>query len=280
MRGFKGFDYQLRCTPTKGRTKQYHIGQTVRLCASSALKMCKRGLHFCEKLWDVFIHYPPFDVRTGERSRYAEIITGWHGRSLIGLKDPDGVPHKRCAGDMLIRNEMRLEEMWPRRGNGWIKKYVPLQQKQGVARDAHLAVTLRDSSVAISEKSHAIACGCNSAAFGFMGAVASGVCSYAQAPSGIAVALASGACACAAGSRSVALSPQFAEAKRAGAVAITQLCARGVKGSTLIFITRLLPPYNVMVVPVDGKKIKENVWYRCGEYRPDIVPFYDKDREA
>ncbi|KMO85676.1 hypothetical protein AB840_12115 [Megasphaera cerevisiae DSM 20462] len=60
MKGYKGFDKDLKC-----RGLQYEVGKTV---AEENAKLCDCGLHFCEQPIDVFRYYAP-----GHNSRYAEV---------------------------------------------------------------------------------------------------------------------------------------------------------------------------------------------------------------
>ena len=60
IRGFKGFDKDLKC-----RGFQYEIGKDYE--QEGEVKCCKRGFHFCENPFDVFRYYSPSD------SRYCEV---------------------------------------------------------------------------------------------------------------------------------------------------------------------------------------------------------------
>ena len=59
MKGYKGFNKDMKC-----RDKQYEVGQTYE---EEEAKLCDKGLHFVENPLDTFGYYPPAD------SRYAEV---------------------------------------------------------------------------------------------------------------------------------------------------------------------------------------------------------------
>ena len=59
MKGFKGFDKDMKC-----RDKQYEVGQ---MFEEAEANLCNKGLHFCEHPADCFTYYPP------GKSRFAEI---------------------------------------------------------------------------------------------------------------------------------------------------------------------------------------------------------------
>src|ERR1700761_5174408 len=63
MKGYKGFNKQLQCTPN-GKPFQYEIGKTY---TESTAKLCNSGFHWCENPLDTFSYYGP------ATSRYAEI---------------------------------------------------------------------------------------------------------------------------------------------------------------------------------------------------------------
>jgi hypothetical protein len=60
MKGFKGFSKDWKC-----RDKQYEVGKTFE---EPEVKICEKGLHFCEHPLDVFGFYPP-----GNMNRFAEV---------------------------------------------------------------------------------------------------------------------------------------------------------------------------------------------------------------
>ena len=50
MRGYKGMDAHMKC-----REMQYEVGKTYH--ADGDINVCSNGLHFCERLADVFDYY-------------------------------------------------------------------------------------------------------------------------------------------------------------------------------------------------------------------------------
>ena len=63
MKGYKGFDSELKC-----RDFQYEVGKTYE---TDKAELCESGFHFCEAPLDVFNYYPPaFD---GKMNRYCEV---------------------------------------------------------------------------------------------------------------------------------------------------------------------------------------------------------------
>ena len=61
MKGFKGFDKNLKCCD-----EQYVVGETKTFSGTPVL--CSKGLHFCEHPLDTWTYYKPND-----KSRYAQV---------------------------------------------------------------------------------------------------------------------------------------------------------------------------------------------------------------
>ena len=59
IKGFKGFDKDLKC-----RGFEYEVGREYE---EQEVKVCRKGFHFCENPMDVFNYYQPID------SRYCEV---------------------------------------------------------------------------------------------------------------------------------------------------------------------------------------------------------------
>ena len=63
MKGYKGMDKDMKC-----RGMQFEVGKTYQV--EGDIELCKRGLHFCQNLKDVFDFYE----RT-EGNRFFEVVT-------------------------------------------------------------------------------------------------------------------------------------------------------------------------------------------------------------
>ena len=88
MKGYKGFDKDLKC-----RKKQYEIGQTYE---EKEAKLCDKGLHFVEYPLDTFGYYPPND------SRFAEV----EAEDVTDETDSDS---KRVCKKLTIKSELSLK---------------------------------------------------------------------------------------------------------------------------------------------------------------------------
>ena len=88
MKGFKGFDKDLKC-----RGFQYAIGETT--THDGTVSLCNRGLHFCESPLDTFTFYKP------ESSRYAEV-------EADGVSDSTEKDSKRVAKSLHVKAELKI----------------------------------------------------------------------------------------------------------------------------------------------------------------------------
>jgi hypothetical protein len=88
MKGYKGFDKDLKC-----RGLQYEVGKTV---AEENAKLCDCGLHFCEQPIDVFRYYAP-----GDNSRYAEVAAKYVSKET----EDDS---KRVAKSITVKAEVGI----------------------------------------------------------------------------------------------------------------------------------------------------------------------------
>jgi len=94
LKGYKGFNGDLQCTPN-GKIFQYKIGGEYR---EENAELCKSGFHFCENPLDVFGYYPPSE------SRFCEV----EAAEVSSKKDSDS---KRSCKSIKIGAEISLKSM-------------------------------------------------------------------------------------------------------------------------------------------------------------------------
>jgi hypothetical protein len=97
MKGFKGFNKDLKCTPKTGVEFQYEIGKTYTHDGNPSL--CSKGFHFCENPLDVLRYYPP-----APGGRYAEV-------EADGVTDERRDDSKRVAKSISVSAEMSLSAL-------------------------------------------------------------------------------------------------------------------------------------------------------------------------
>ena len=91
MKGFKGFDKDLKC-----RDLQYEIGKTT--THDGRVSLCNTGLHFCENPMDVFGYYAP------SGSRFASV-------EADGVAEETDSDSKRVAKSLHIDAELSLSAL-------------------------------------------------------------------------------------------------------------------------------------------------------------------------
>jgi len=91
IKGFKGFDRNLKCRDT-----QYEIGKTKTF--NGTPKLCEKGLHFCEDPLDVLAYYAPCE------SRFAEVLAD-------GVTDETEDDSKRVSKSLTIEAEISLAKL-------------------------------------------------------------------------------------------------------------------------------------------------------------------------
>ena len=89
MKGFKGFDKDLRC-----HGMQYAIRETAK--HSGTVRMCSSGLHFVEHPLDALTYYP-----LHKDSRYAEI-------EADGVSSQTEKDSKRVAQSLIVTAELKI----------------------------------------------------------------------------------------------------------------------------------------------------------------------------
>lgn len=142
IRGFKGFDKDLKC-----RGFQYEIGKDYE--QEGEVKCCERGFHFCENPFDVFRYYSPSD------SRYCEVEGG-------GIVDQANEDCKVATSHIHISAEIGL--------NGLIKAGVKFILDKVNFNDTKSTNTGNQSAATVEgEESVAIVTGRGSKACGALG---------------------------------------------------------------------------------------------------------------
>ena len=92
MKGYKGFNAKLQCTPS-GKVFQYEIGTTY---TEPTANLCNNGFHFCESPLDIFNYYKPNDG-----SRYTEVEAN-------GVTDQEKEDSKRACTSLTIGAEIKI----------------------------------------------------------------------------------------------------------------------------------------------------------------------------
>ena len=92
MKGYKGFNAKLQCTPS-GKVFQYEIGTTY---TEPTANLCDKGFHFCESPLDIFNYYKPNDG-----SRYTEV-------EADGVTDQEKEDSKRACTSLTIGAEIKI----------------------------------------------------------------------------------------------------------------------------------------------------------------------------
>ena len=118
MKGFKGFDKDLKC-----RDKQYEIGKE--FTEECVPNLCHNGLHFCEFPLDVFSYYNP------NFSRYAEVEAT--GEINGPEKDEDS---KVCTNKLKICAEIGIPGIVSSAVE-YVKEHIDVNKKQTVIEDSN-----------------------------------------------------------------------------------------------------------------------------------------------
>jgi hypothetical protein len=240
IRGFKGFDKDLKC-----RGFQYEIGKDYE--QEGEVKCCKRGFHFCEDPFDVFRYYSPSD------SRYCEVEGG-------GIVDQANEDCKVATSHIHISAEIGL--------NGLIKAGVKFILDKVNFKDAKSTNTgYQSAATNTGDRSAATNTGDCSAATNTgdqSAATNTGDCSAATNTGDCSAATNTGDCSAATveGKESVAL------------VTGKDSIARGALGCWIVLTERgdfdgvTCPIKEVKAFKVDGVNIKENTFYRLVDWKP------------
>ena len=233
--GFKGFDKDLRC-----RGLQYEVGQTHE--HDGDLSLCESGLHFCEHPLDCFSYYPP------AISRYCEVSTD--------CASPEkGDDTKRVTKKLKIGAEISLA--------GLVKAAIAYTRERATLEDSASATGDWGAASATGDRGAASATGDWGAAsatgdWGAASATGNQGAASATGYQGAASATGYQGAASATGENSVALAAGY-ESKAKGARGCAICCVERDDEMRIVAVKASI---------VDGKKIKENTWYRLkdGEF--------------
>lgn len=128
MKGYKGFDADLKC-----RDFQYEIGKTYE---REEAELCKSGFHFCEAPLDVFSYYPP--SVDGKLSRYCEV----EAEDVSDEKDDDS---KRVSKKLSVGAEIGIP--------GLVKahiEYVKERTEKGITNTGYLSVATNTGNLSVA----------------------------------------------------------------------------------------------------------------------------------
>jgi len=259
MKGFKGFNKQLQCTPQK-KVFQYEIGKEY---STTKADLCREGFHFCENPLDVLRYYGPDD------SRYAEI----NAEDVSPQVERDS---KRVSKKLKVVAEMTLGSLIE---TG--VKYLLDKKEEPTSGDSSPAATSGACSPAATsgDSSPAATSGAYSPA------ATSGKCSPAATSGNSSPAATSGDSSHAAtsgNSSPAATSGAYSHAATSGMQSIAAAIGQGAKAKAALGSWIVLAEYgdessaevlNVKTAKVDGEKIKADTFYRLknGEF----VTVYD-----
>jgi hypothetical protein len=233
MKGFKGFDKNLKC-----HGKRYEIGQTFEETEAS---LCNKGLHFCEYPLDCFGYYPPAE------SRFAEIEA-----EDVSDEKKEG-DSKRVAKKITIKGELSLK--------GFIEAAIKFTFDRAVWMDNNKATGDRGAASATGDHGAASATGCRGAASatGDQGAAS------ATGDQGAASATGWRGAASVKGKESIALASGV-EGKASGALGCWIVLAEWEKDKNDNWHIK-----RVKTAKVNGKNIKPDTFYRLknGKFKKD-----------
>ena len=236
MKGYKGFDKDLKC-----RDMQYEVGKTYE---EDEAKLCKKGLHFCEAPLDVFGYYAPVD------SRYCEV-------EADGVTDDKDNDSKRVAKKLTIGAEIGIPGLIKAHIN-WVNEHIDEEKKQSNTGDCSAASNTGYYSAASNTGDYSAASNT-----GYCSAASNtGYCSAASNTGDCSAASNTGDCSAASNTGNYSA----ASVSGKGSVALNIGYMGKAKGALGCYI--VLAEWKdgeisaVKSHKVDGKKIKPDTWYR------------------
>ena len=266
MKGYKGFDKDLKC-----KDKQYEIGRTEH---EDAVKLCEAGMHFCTNPHDIFGYYS-----AGEGNRFCEVTAS----EVSDEKEGDS---KRVCKTLKVEAEISVFQICRIAVSTFFENFG--FRKKIESADTTNAGDYGAANAGNCGAANAGDCGaanagnCGAANAGNYGAANAGDCgaanagNYGAANAGDCGAANAGDCGAANAGDCGAANAGDCGAANAGncgaasvgkngvAIVSTGGKAKGGKGSVLVLVNR--DDYGNITefkaVQVDGEQVKADTWYR------------------
>ena len=263
IKGYKGFDKDLKC-----RNKQYEVGKEYEM--DGEISVCNRGFHACENPLDVLDHY--FVNDDGSIARFCEV-------EQSGNIDIEDGGRKQASSKIRIKAELKFADFVKLAVEYVKEKCGKGGNSQAASGDyAKLAASGDSAQLAASGYSAKLAASGYSAKLAASGdyakLAASGYSAKLAASGDYAKLAASGY------SAKLAASGDHDKIESTGDHSVVMAagynsCAKAKKGSWITLAewkrddaSNKWVPVCVKTEQVDGKRIKEDVWYRLtdGEF--------------
>ena len=149
MKGYKGFNDKLQCSPN-GKPFQYEVGKTY--THQGTISLCNQGLHFVEHPLGAWSYYKPLDG-----SRFALV-------EADGVSDETRDDTKRVAQSLTIKAEVKIPALLKAAVEFVFSKGKSSPTKSATTGDsAHSATTGNSAHSAVAGKE------CIAASLGFEG---------------------------------------------------------------------------------------------------------------
>jgi len=149
MKGYKGFNDKLQCSPN-GKPFQYEVGKTY--THQGTISLCNQGLHFVEHPLGAWSYYKPLDG-----SRFALV-------EADGVSDETRDDTKRVAQSLTIKAEVKIPALLKAAVEFVFSKVKSSPTKSATTGDsAHSATTGNYAHSAVAGKE------CIAASLGFEG---------------------------------------------------------------------------------------------------------------
>ena len=158
MKGYKGFNDKLQCSPN-GKPFQYEVGKTY--THQGTISLCNQGLHFVEHPLGAWSYYKPLDG-----SRFALV-------EADGVSDETRDDTKRVAQSLTIKAEVKIPALLKAAVEFVFSKVKSSPTKSATTGNSAHSATTGDSahSATTGNSAHSAVAGkeCIAASLGFEG---------------------------------------------------------------------------------------------------------------